>query len=102
MLLRRRPPTRPLLLVGGGAQGTAWRDAVRRLSGRPVQVPEATELVALGAAAQAAGLLTGEDPGDVARAWGTAAGEQLDPLPRDDEALARFAAARDAAIAAAG
>jgi xylulokinase len=92
----------PLLLVGGGAQGAAWRDAVLRLSGRAVQVPEATELVALGAAIQAASLLTGGDPGDIARAWGTAAGEQLDPLPRDDEALARFAAARDAAIAAAG
>jgi xylulokinase len=64
-------------------------------------VPEATELVALGAAVQAASLLTGADPGEVARAWGTADGEQLEPRPRDDEALARFAAARDAAIAAA-
>ena len=96
------PEDAPLLLVGGGAQGAAWRDAVLRLSGRAVQVPAATELVALGAAIQAASLLTGADPGDVARAWGTADGEQLDPQPRDDEALARFAAARDAAIAAAG
>ena len=30
----------PLLLVGGGAQGAAWRDAVLRLSGRAVQVPD--------------------------------------------------------------
>lgn len=31
----------PLLLIGGGARGTAWQQTVRRLSGRPVQVPEA-------------------------------------------------------------
>ena len=34
VLVRRAPTTRPLLLVGGGAQGAAWRDAVLRLSGR--------------------------------------------------------------------
>ncbi|MGX1472697.1 UNVERIFIED_CONTAM: xylulokinase [Streptomyces canus] len=81
----------PLLLIGGGAQGTAWQQTVRRLSGRPVQVPEAKELVALGAAAQAAGLLTGEDPGAVARRWNTAAGPVLEAVERDDETLARIA-----------
>ncbi|MFI0544199.1 xylulokinase [Streptomyces sp. WSLK1-3] len=81
----------PLLLIGGGAQGTAWQQTVRRLSGRPVQVPEAKELVALGAAAQAAGLLTGEDPGAVARRWNTAAGPVLEAVERDEETLARIA-----------
>lgn len=81
----------PLLLIGGGAQGAAWQQTVRRLSGRPVQVPEAQELVALGAAAQAAGLLTGEDPGAVARRWNTAAGPVLEAVERDDETLARIA-----------
>ena len=81
----------PLLLIGGGAQGTAWQQTVRRLSGRPVQVPEAKELVALGAAAQAAGLLTGEDPGAVARRWNTTAGPVLEAVERDDETLARIA-----------
>ncbi|MGH4030016.1 xylulokinase [Actinomycetota bacterium Odt1-20B] len=80
----------PLLLIGGGARGRAWQETVRRLSGRPVQVPRARELVALGAAAQAAGLLTGEDPAAVARRWGTAEGPVLDPLPRDEAALARM------------
>ncbi|MFE0473854.1 xylulokinase [Streptomyces sp. NPDC058947] len=84
-------PTAPLLLIGGGARGTAWQDTVRRLSGRPVQVPEAKELVALGAAAQAAGLLTGEDPAAVARRWDTAAGPVLDAVERDEETLARIA-----------
>ncbi|MFF6978482.1 xylulokinase [Streptomyces sp. NPDC008343] len=80
----------PLLLIGGGARGTAWQQTVRRLSGRPVQVPEARELVALGAAAQAAGLLTGEDPAAVARRWNTTRGPVLDAVERDDETLARI------------
>ncbi|MEW2163755.1 xylulokinase [Streptomyces sp. NPDC007084] len=80
----------PLLLIGGGARGTAWQQTVRRLSGRPVQVPEAKELVALGAAAQAAGLLTGEDPAAVARRWGTDRGPVLDAVERDEETLARI------------
>ncbi|MFD3776327.1 xylulokinase [Streptomyces sp. NPDC058612] len=80
----------PLLLIGGGARGTAWRDTVRRLSGRAVQVPDAREPVALGAAAQAAGLLTGEDPAAVARRWDTARGPVLAALPVDQAALDRL------------
>ncbi|MFE9609595.1 xylulokinase [Streptomyces sp. NPDC006012] len=82
----------PMLLIGGGARGTAWQQTVRRLSGRPVQVPDAGELVALGAAAQAAGLLTGEDPAAVARRWNTAAGPVLDAVDRDEATLARISA----------
>lgn len=81
----------PLLLIGGGAKGTAWRETVRRLSGRPVQVPRAEELVALGAAAQAAGLLLEEDPATVARRWGTAEGPAYDAVPRDEAAVTRVA-----------
>ncbi|CAL9284986.1 Xylulose kinase [Streptomyces sp. SudanB148_2056] len=84
-------PSTPLLLIGGGARGSAWQQTVRRLSGRSVQVPEAKELVALGAAAQAAGLLTGEDPAAVARRWGTAEGPVLDAVERDEETLSRLA-----------
>ncbi|MER6997636.1 xylulokinase [Streptomyces sp. NPDC000410] len=82
----------PLLLIGGGARGAAWRETVRRLSGRAVQVPAARELVALGAAAQAAGVLTGEDPAEVARRWGTADGPAYDPIPVDGAALDRIGA----------
>ncbi|MFF5160416.1 xylulokinase [Streptomyces sp. NPDC000348] len=84
-------PSAPLLLIGGGARGTAWQQTVRRLSGRSVQVPGAKELVALGAAAQAAGLLTGEDPAAVARRWDTAAGPVLEAVERDEETLAGLA-----------
>ncbi|MEU6736469.1 xylulokinase [Streptomyces physcomitrii] len=81
----------PLLLIGGGARGTAWQHTVRRLSGRAVRIPEAQELVALGAAAQAAALLTDEQPDEVARRWRTAEGPLHAPLPRDTETLERIA-----------
>ncbi|MFF3563401.1 xylulokinase [Streptomyces sp. NPDC002574] len=86
------PSDAPLLLIGGGARGTAWRETVRRLSGRAVRVPVADELVALGAAAQAAALLTGETPQEIARRWNTAEGPSYDPVPRDEESLGRIGA----------
>ena len=86
-----RPDT-PLMLLGGGAQGTAWRETVARLSGRPLIIPRNTELVALGAAAQATGLLTGERPAEVSRRWHTTTGELLTPVPRDDATRERIAA----------
>ncbi|MBB0246590.1 xylulokinase, partial [Streptomyces alkaliphilus] len=82
----------PILLLGGGARGTAWRETVRRLSGRPVRVPRAEELVALGAAAQAAGLLQGRDAAAVARDWNTAEGPSWPAVERDEAATARIAA----------
>lgn len=87
-----------LLLIGGGARGTAWQRTVLRLSGRAVRIPPAGELVALGAAAQAAALLTGEDPYAVARRWGTAEGPLLEPIPRDIATCDRLAATLTAAI----
>jgi xylulokinase len=84
-------PDTPLLLIGGGAQGTAWVETVRRLSGRPVLVPDARELVALGAAAQAAALVVGEPADAVARGWGTQAGRLFDPVSKDTAAAQRIA-----------
>ncbi|MFI9365839.1 xylulokinase [Kitasatospora sp. NPDC053057] len=80
----------PLLLIGGGARGRAWQRTVLRLSGRAVQVPDAQELVALGAAAQAATLLTGEPADAVARRWRTAHGPVLEPVKKDEDALTRI------------
>ncbi|MFJ3581861.1 xylulokinase [Streptomyces sp. NPDC090127] len=88
---------RPLRLIGGGAQGAAWRDTIRRLSGRPLVVPAATELVALGAAALAASAVTGEDPVALATAWGTGHGETLPPVARDEETWNRIASVLDRA-----
>ncbi|MET8507482.1 xylulokinase [Streptomyces sp. NPDC004787] len=88
---------RPLRLVGGGARGRAWTETVRRLSGRPLVVPAATELVALGAAALAAAAATGDDPVARARAWGAGEGETLPPLPRDTATWDRIARVLDRA-----
>ena len=91
-------PAAPIVLIGGGARGRTWREVVRRLSGRPVLVPNAEELVALGAAVQATAIWHGEEPAAVTRRWNTGAGTLLDPLPRDDERLARIRAIRDVVV----
>jgi len=92
--------TAPILLVGGGARGPVWQRTVARLSGRPVQTPDAEELVALGAAAQAAACLSGDAPEDVARGWNTRRGKTVEaPAERDLETLHRIRATRDATLA---
>ena len=93
-------PDAAILLVGGGAHGTVWQRTVARLSGRPVQVPDITELVAVGAAAQAAACLSGDAPETVARRWDTRRGVTVDaPAERDVEALERIRTTREATLA---
>jgi xylulokinase len=58
-----------LVLTGGGARSRAARQALADLSGRPVEVHADAEMVARGAAIQAAATLDGADPSDVAGAW---------------------------------
>jgi hypothetical protein len=55
-----------------------------------VLIPDAVELVALGAAAQATAIWRGEPPERVGARWGTTSGTLLDPMPADDERLARI------------
>jgi xylulokinase len=85
----------PLLLVGGGAKGRAWQATVQRLSGRPVLVVEAGELVAYGAAVQAAALLNRKAVAEVAAAWQVRRGTLLDPVDVDEATLARISSWRD-------
>jgi xylulokinase len=93
-------PSAAILLVGGGARGPVWQRTVTRLSGRPVQAPEAEELVALGAAAQAAACLSGDPPEEVARAWNSRRGNVVEPpAQRDLETLDRIRATREATLA---
>ncbi|MFF3822362.1 xylulokinase [Streptomyces griseus] len=81
---------RPLRLIGGGARGRMWVETVRRLSGRPLVVPESGELVALGAAALAASAAGGGDPVALAAAWQKSGTDrQLPPLERDLETWER-------------
>lgn len=87
------PSDEPLLVIGGGSRGLAWLETVRRLSGRAIQVPKARELVALGAAVQAAAVLTGSPAAEIARRWRTASGRVHAALPLDTPALTRLSAA---------
>ena len=93
-------PDAPIVLIGGGARGRVWQQTVARLAGRAVVVPEAEELVALGAAAQAAAVLTGEPADEIARRWQTRRGATVEPpASRDVETLERIRGVREAALA---
>ena len=85
-------PDAPLVLIGGGAQGTAWRQVIGQLTGRRLLVPAADELVALGAAVQAAAALEQADPLVVAARWKTQSGEELAPIDHDPSPMARIRA----------
>jgi xylulokinase len=87
-------PAAPLVLIGGGARSKTWRQVVQRLSGRAVLIPTATDLVAIGAAVQAAATLHSQDPWAVAAHWDTSAGTLLEPMPRDMETISRHRAVR--------
>ena len=80
----------PIILVGGGARGAAWRRVIGELSGRAIVVPDDTELVARGAAAQAASMLAGTEPASIARRWNTTAGIRIEATERDDAAIERM------------
>jgi xylulokinase len=92
-------PDDPVVLIGGGARGRVWQQTVARLAGRAVVVPEAEELVALGAAAQAAAVLTGEPADEIARRWETRRGAVVEPPASPDlETLERIRSVREAAL----
>jgi xylulokinase len=92
----------PIVLIGGGARGAAWQDAVLRLSGRPVRIPTSGDLGARGAAAQAAAALLGTDPLSVQDGWQAQETIELDAVPIDEAVLARYRAVRDAVMGSVG
>lgn len=92
-------PAAPLLLIGGGARGRTWRQVVGRLTGRALQVPDAGELVAIGAAVQATAILGREEPGSIATRWGSTSGARVDPVPVDRDRLDRVRAVLDGLVA---
>lgn len=70
-------PKAPLILIGGGARGATWRSVVAELSGRALDIPDEDELVARGAAVQAASVLLGREPSEVAQEWGSLPGVKV-------------------------
>jgi xylulokinase len=80
-----------ILLTGGGARSGAYRQIVADLAGRPVHVAQAEELVAAGAAVQAAAVHSGSSFDDVAKAWDLGRGRTVDPDTAVDAASVRAA-----------
>jgi xylulokinase len=86
------PTTRGrVFLIGGAAKSSAYRRVVADLTGRAVHVPAEGELVAAGAAVQAAALHHGGDFARVAEAWGLGRGETVEPDESVDRAGIRAA-----------
>jgi len=73
-----------VVLTGGGARSPAFRQVVADVTGRSVLVPGEDELVACGAAVQAAAVLTGATVAEVADAWGLGLGTTVEPTPGVD------------------
>ena len=74
-----------------GPTSAAYRRVVADLTGRTVVVPREDELVACGAALQAAAVLHGVGFDELAEAWGLGAGEVIEPDPAVDGAAIRAA-----------
>ncbi len=91
-------PGAPIALIGGGAEGSVWQATALRLSGRAVRLAAEPELVALGAAVQAASLLSDEDGPAIARRWAAGASGRdriLEPVAQDVDTLERIRRVRD-------
>jgi xylulokinase len=80
-----------VFLIGGGAQSAAYRQIAADLLGAPVIVPSESELVASGAAVQAAALFHGCDFDALAEAWNLGAGDVIEPNDAVDRAAVRAA-----------
>lgn len=66
-------------LIGGGARAAAYQQRGADLRGQPIIVPDTDEVVAAGAAVQAAATLTGTEPTSLAPTWGLGAGLLVEP-----------------------
>jgi xylulokinase len=80
-----------VFLIGGGAQSAAYRHIVADMVGLPVIVPSEPELVASGAAVQAAALFHGCHVDTLAEAWNLGTGAVVEPDDSVDRAAIRGA-----------
>ena len=79
------------VLIGGGAHSPAYRQVVADLTDRPVLIPASDELVARGAAIQAAAVLAGATIDAVRQSWGPGPAMVVEPTPGVDGAALRQA-----------
>ena len=80
-----------VFLIGGAARSAAYRRVVADLTGRTIVVPSDQELVAAGAAVQAAAVHLGCDFGPLSDAWGLGRGDVVEPDRSVDRAAIRAA-----------
>jgi xylulokinase len=80
-----------VMLVGGGAKSAAHRRVLADLMQRPVTLPAQREHVAAGACVQAAAVLRGCPPEEIAESWWGNDSEIVEPDERVDTASVRSA-----------
>ena len=85
-----------VFLIGGAARSAAYRRVVADLTGRAVQVPADEELVAGGAAVQAAAIHLGCDLAQVSDEWALGRGDTVEPDETVDRVAVRAAYAQAA------
>jgi xylulokinase len=83
------PTSGRLWVVGSAARSAAFQRVVADLAQRPVSVPRQADAVCLGVTMQAAALLHGVSPSDVAEHWGAGAVREVEPDLRFDAAALR-------------
>jgi xylulokinase len=88
-------PVDRVLFVGGGARSRAMHGLAPTVFGVPVDVPEPAEYVALGAARQAAWVLSGDDEPPT---WGSRPSRRIE-APEIPAVRAAYAEARDDLVA---
>ena len=66
-----------VIMVGGGANSTAYRQVLAELCDLPIVVANADQAVAAGACVQAAAVLQQQAPADVAARWGFGGGTEV-------------------------
>jgi xylulokinase len=91
LITAERMSGRRVFLSGGGARSAAYRQIVADLLGSPVIVPSESELVAAGAAVQAAAVFHGCGFDALAEAWNLGAGDVVEPDVSVDHAAVRAA-----------
>ncbi len=86
--------SRRVLMVGGGAKSTAYRQVLADLCDLPVLVADAEQAVAAGACVQAAAVLEQRRPDEIASRWGLGGGELVaQSAGRSNDAAAAVRAA---------
>lgn len=87
-----------VFLVGGGSRSLAYRQIVAHVFGRSLTIPHDDQVVAAGAAVQAAAALTQTDPMEIAKRWGLGEGTVVEPPDLADFDAHPYSRLRDATL----